>query len=77
MKAYKGFANQLQCKVNVGVEGKAKGALGCFIVLAEWCMDEDEYEWCIKDVKSTVVDGEVIKADTFYTLKDGEFIEVE
>ena len=62
--------------IATGIEGKAKGALGCFIVLAEWCKDGN-YEWHIKDVKSAVVDGETIKANTFYMLKDGEFMEVE
>lgn len=62
--------------IATGIEGKAKGALGCFIVLAEWCEDEN-HEWHIKHVKSSVVDGETIKADTFYMLKDGEFTEVE
>ena len=62
--------------IATGIEGKAKGALGCFIVLAEWCEDEN-HEWHIKHVKSAVVDGETIKANTFYMLKDGEFTEVE
>ena len=62
--------------IATGIEGKAKGALGCFIVLAEWCKDGN-CEWHIKDVKSAVVDGETIKANTFYMLKDGEFTEVE
>ena len=59
-----------------GIEGKAKGALGCYIVLAEWYQD-DEYDWHIKHVKSAKVDGDTIKADTFYTLVNGEFQEVE
>ena len=62
--------------IATGIEGKAKGTLGCFIVLAEWCEDEN-HEWHIKHVKSAVVDGETIKANTFYMLKDGEFTEVE
>ena len=62
--------------IATGIEGKAKGALGCFIVLAEWCKDGN-CEWHIKYVKSAVVDGETIKANTFYMLKDGEFTEVE
>lgn len=54
-----------------GYEGKASGALGCWIVVAEW--DEDGEH--IIDVKSHIVDGESIKADTFYQLKGGEFVE--
>ena len=62
--------------VTTGRKEKAKGPLGSFIVLAEWYRNEG-YEWHIKDVKSALVDGEIIKADTFYMLKDGEFTEVE
>ena len=57
----------------LGIEGKAKGALGCWIVCAEW---ENKNEgWHIKCVKAAAVDGENIKADTWYMLQDGEFVE--
>ena len=62
--------------IATGVESKAKGALGCYIVLAEWEQDGN-YGWHIKTVKTAKVDDIGIKADTFYMLKDGEFIEVE
>ena len=59
----------------LGIEGKAKGALGCWIVCAEW---ENKNEgWHIKCVKAVAVDGEKIKADTWYTLRDGELVEVQ
>ena len=57
-----------------GINSKAKGKIGCFIVLAEW--KEINYEYHIVDVKSAKVDGKNIKEDTFYTLKDGKFVEV-
>ena len=60
----------------IGYDSKAKGSLGCFIVLSEWGRDE-EGKYYIVDVKSTKVDGEKIKADTFYKLVDGEFVEAE
>ena len=60
----------------IGYDSKAKGSLGCFIVLSEWGRDQ-EGECHIIDVKSTKVDGEKIKADTFYKLVDGEFVEAE
>jgi hypothetical protein len=60
--------------IATGVEGKAKGALGCYIVLAEWTQD-DGGSWHIGTVKSHKVDGRTIKADTFYTLSNGKFIE--
>ena len=58
-----------------GINSKAKGKIGCFIVLAEW--KEINYEYHIVDVKSAKVDGENIKEDTFYMLKDGKFVEVD
>lgn len=45
------------------------------MVLAEWKEIYGEYH--IVDVKSARVDGENIKPDTFYILKDGEFVETE
>ena len=62
--------------IATGIGGKAKGALGCYIVLAEWKRDELG-EWRIIDVKSVKVDGENIKGDTFYILKNGKFKEAE
>ncbi len=59
-----------------GRYAKAKAALGCWIVLADWAEDEDR-NWHITDVKSVRADGETIKADTFYMLACGEFVEVE
>ena len=59
----------------LGIEGKAKGALGCWIVCAEWEIKNDG--WHIKCVKAAAVDGEKIKADTWYILKDGEFVEAD
>ncbi len=57
--------------VATGYESKAKGALGCWIVVAEW--DEDAEH--IIDVQCAKVDGSAIKSDTFYFLKNGEFVE--
>ena len=58
-----------------GINSKAKGKIGCFIVLTEWKEINNEYH--IVDVKSAKVDGENIKEDTFYMLKDGKFVEVD
>ena len=58
-----------------GIKSKAKGKIGCFIVLAEW--KEIDYEYHLVVVKSAKVDGENIKEDTFYMLKDGKFVEVD
>ena len=59
----------------IGYDSKAKGSLGCFIVLAEY--KELEGECHIVDVKSAKVDGKKIKPDTFYKLINGEFVEAD
>ncbi len=55
-----------------GACGKACGALGCYLVLTEY--DNDGHMICAKMAK---VDGAVIKENTWYTLKNGEFVEVK
>ena len=60
--------------ISLGIEGKAKGALGCWLTLAEWNRDEN-YDWHRIDVQTAKVDGETIKADTWYRLEDGQFVE--
>ena len=58
-----------------GKDSKAAGALGDWIVLTErgeW--NGDTYP--IKEVKAFKVDGDKIKADTFYKLVNGEAVEV-
>lgn len=62
---------------SLGIEGKAKGVLGCWIVCAEWHYDESTYEWHRVDVQCVKVDGETIKPDTWYRLSQGQFIEIE
>ena len=57
-----------------GKDSKAAGALGDWIVLTE--RGEWNGDTCpIKEVKAFKVDGEKIKADTFYKLVDGEAVE--
>lgn len=63
--------------IATGIEGKAKGVLGCYIALAEWEWNDDESQYHLVNFKTHRVDGETIKPDTFYMLKDGEFIEAE
>ena len=58
-----------------GIEGKAKACLGSWIMLAEWVLMGDG--WHIKTVKTANIDGEELKADTWYMLKNGEFEEVK
>jgi hypothetical protein len=60
----------------LGIDSKAKGALGCWIVIAEWERDE-EFDWHRKDVQCFKVDGENIKPDTWYKLKNGKIVEAD
>ena len=55
-----------------GYKSMAKGALGCWLVLAE--RDDEDH---ILGVKAIKVDGVQIKPETFYILKDGEVVEYE
>ena len=58
-----------------GNESIAKAKIGSWITLAEWdCINGDWIPIC---VKTEQVDGERIKADTFYKLVNGEFKVVE
>ena len=59
-----------------GFEGKAKGSLGCWIVLTERGEWNGE-AYPIKEVKAFKVDGENIKDNTYYRLIDGVATEVE
>jgi putative uncharacterized protein (fragment) len=54
-----------------GKDSKACGELGCWLVLTE------RTEYSIKEVKAVRVDGEKIKPNTFYELKNGQIIEAE
>lgn len=60
-----------------GVDSKAKGAKGCYIALAEWKWDDKKDEYILLNFKSRKVNGKKIKADTFYKLVDGKFVEAE
>ncbi|MGN1339169.1 MAG: hypothetical protein ACI4WS_02645, partial [Oscillospiraceae bacterium] len=62
--------------VATGFDSKAKGSLGCWLVLSEW-KDDEEGNTHLSEVKAVKVDGETIKADTFYKLVDGTAVESE
>ena len=62
--------------IATGIESKAKGALGCYIVLAEWEQDKN-YDYHIKTVKAHKVDGNTVKPNVFYMLVNGKFTEVK
>ena len=54
-----------------------KAQIGCWITLAEWKYDVVKKRYAPVCVKTEYVDGERIKADTPYMLKNGEFVEAE
>ena len=55
----------------IGYRSTAKGALGCWLVLAEWDTDLKH----IHDVQVVRVDGKRIQPDTWYRLTNGQFVE--
>ena len=50
---------------------------GSWITLSEWERSFEKDRWIPKCVKTKFVDGEIIKADTFYRLENGKFVEVK
>ena len=59
-----------------GKNSAAKAKAGSWITLSEWVYDEENGITIPKCVKTEYVDGKRIKADTWYQLKKGKFIEV-
>ena len=62
--------------IATGLQSKAKASLGSAIVVVErgeW----NGNSYPLKAICSAIVDGEKIKADTFYTVKDGVFVEAK
>ena len=62
------------CCAGHGCTAKAK--IGSWITLAEWEYSEEKGRSVPRCVKTEYVDGEKIKADTWYRLENGEFVEV-
>ena len=59
-----------------GDSSKAKAKAGSWITLAEWEWSDEKERHVPVCVKTEYVDGENIKADTWYQLKNGKFVEV-
>ena len=60
-----------------GNSSRAKAKVGSWITLAEWKWSDEKKRNVPVYVKTEYVDGENIKADTWYQLKNGKFVEVE
>ena len=58
-----------------GGNSVVKAKTGCWITLAEWVHDREKGRKIPVCVKTEYVDGERIKADTWYKLENGEFVE--
>jgi hypothetical protein len=67
--AHSAVAGKECIAASLGIAGQAKGIKGNWLVLAEWVDGK------IKSMGIAIVDGKKIKADTFYALKDGKFVE--
>lgn len=58
-----------------GINPVAKASKGSWITLSEWSYSEGKQRYIHICVKTEFVDGEKIKADTYYSLKGGVFVE--
>ena len=56
-----------------GKNVQVKGGIGAILVIAE----ERDNTYDIVDWKAVAVDGDVVKADTWYRLENGELVEVD
>ena len=62
--------NGIGCVRGDGV--KAKGGMGAILIIAI----ENGKNYNVKEHATIVIDGEKYKSDTWYTLEDGEVVEV-
>mgnify|MGYP003177552207 CR=1 FL=1 len=56
-----------------GINSVAKASKGSWVTLSEWSYSEEKQRYIPICVKTEFVDGEKIKADTYYSLKGGSF----
>ena len=59
-----------------GNSSRAKAKVGSWITLAEWKWSDEKNHNVPVCVKTEYVDGENVKADTWYQLRNGKFVEV-
>ena len=71
-----------------GYNSKARGILDSYIVVTEWEYDgnekvetfeyrNDKEHWHLKEAKMVQIDGEFLKADTWYMLRNGNVVEAD
>ena len=61
----------------VGNSGRVKGRKGSVLVARDIKYNNDRHEYEVTDWACALVDGEKIKEDTWYVLKDGRLVEEE
>ena len=60
-----------------GINSVAKASKGSWITLSEWSYSDKKQRYIPVCVKTEFVDGEKIKADTYYKLAGGVFKEIQ
>ena len=60
-----------------GIDSTVKAKKGSWITLAEWVWDNEKKRKVPKCVRTEFVDGKRIKEDTWYQVKNGEFVVAE
>ena len=60
-----------------GINSVAKASKGSWITLSEWSYSDKKQRYILVCVKTEFVDGEKIKADTYYKLDGGVFKEIQ
>jgi hypothetical protein len=58
-----------------GRGSKINGSIGDIITLSEWCYNLSLDRMVPANTKTSIIDGEIIKENIFYTLCNGEFVE--
>ena len=61
--------------MSAGIDGKVKAAVGNWIAIAEWKVKDSHF--VPVGIVAAKVDGEKIKADTWYRLENGQLVEAE
>ena len=61
--------------MSAGIDGKVKAAIGNWIAIAEWQIRGGHF--VPVGIVSAQVDGEKVKADTWYKCENGQLMEAE
>ena len=61
--------------MSAGIDGKVKAAVGNWIAIAEWKVMDSHF--APAGIVAAKVDGEKIKADTWYKCENGQLVEAE